>query len=77
MGNDDNRSSRRTPPESEEDWLYIWTGIHYSHQGWKVVGPIVAAVTNWKAWVVIAGIVAWIRGPEIMAAILTVLEAVK
>ena len=65
MSNDKDPTQRETPPEDHE-WDYIWSGVKKSHQGWVVVGPIVAAVTNWKAWLIIAGILAWVNGPELL-----------
>lgn len=56
---------RATPPDDHE-WNYIWAGLRKSHQGWIVVGPIVAAVTNWRAWLVIGGVLAWMNGPELL-----------
>lgn len=38
-------------------------------QAWPIIGPIVAAVSNWKAWVAILAFVIWINNPKIIAAL--------
>ena len=77
MTDENDRGRRKDPPDSEADWVYIWTGIDKAHRGWPVVGPVVAAVTNWKAWLAIAGIVAFVRGQDIMDFIKSVIEVPK
>lgn len=60
---------RKTPPEEEEDWAFIWRASHRAHEGWIVVGPIVAAVRNWKAWVFAAAAFVYLNRPDILAAL--------
>ncbi|MEB3211100.1 MAG: hypothetical protein VKL39_07080 [Leptolyngbyaceae bacterium] len=66
----DDPGSRRDPPHTDSDWIYMWSGAGKAHKAWVIVGPISAAVTNWKAWVIIAGIVGFIRGPDLLAILL-------
>lgn len=66
----DLRPDRETPPEDHE-WPGIWRALDRANKSWIVTGPIHAAVTNWKAFAIIMGIVVWINRPEIVAAIRT------
>lgn len=38
-------------------------------QAWPILGPFVAAVSNWRAWVVIIAVVLWLNNPKIIAAL--------
>lgn len=66
----DDLETRRKEPPKEHEWPGIWEAIEKSDKMWPIVGPIHAAVTNWKAWLAIAGVVAFIRGEEIITAII-------
>ena len=44
-----NPSERRTPPESEEDHAYLWEGARKAHELWRVLSPLAAVISNWKA----------------------------
>ena len=72
----DDPSKRQTPPETPEEWAYIWKASERAHMAWVVVGPVYAFVTNWKF--LVAGILflLWINRPEVLAA-LSVLMGVK
>lgn len=65
---DDFDPRRKTPPE-EHEWAGIWDALEKADKGWIVTGPIHAVVSNWKALCVIAAIIVFINGPEIMAII--------
>lgn len=65
----DDKSTRRTPPENDDDWLHIWRTVDRSSKMWIVVGPIHAVVSNWKALLVIAGVILAINSPRIIAVI--------
>ena len=67
---DDLKPGRSTPPEDHE-WGGIWKALDRANKSWIVTGPIYAAVTNWKAFAIIVGIVVWLNRPEIVAAIRT------
>ena len=62
-------TERKTPPETPEEWAYIWSGAEKANEGWVVVGPFAAIVRNWKAWA--AGLVFFIalNRPEILDAL--------
>ena len=68
----DDLDTRRKDPPTEKEWPGIWEAIDRAEKMWPIVGPIHAAVTNWRAWVAIAALVAYIRGEEIIAAILKI-----
>lgn len=63
---------RKNPPE-EEEWPRIWRAVERSELAWIIVGPIHAVVSNWKALVVIAGVVVWLNSPKIIAALTALL----
>jgi len=65
----DNRNERKTPPEDEKDWAYIWTAVDRANKSWIVTGPIHSIVVNWKAYVVIAGVIIAINSPKIIEAL--------
>lgn len=44
-----NPSDRRTPPETPDEWAYLWDGTRKAHEGWPVTGALVAVFRNWKA----------------------------
>lgn len=59
----------RKEPPNEDEWPRIWKAIERSEMSWIIIGPLHAVVSNWKALVVIAGIIVWINSPEIVAAL--------
>lgn len=71
---DDLKTGRTTPPKDDE-WKHIWPALDKSDKAWTIVGPIWAVVSNWKALLAIAGVVAWINSGEIKDIILLVVGA--
>mgnify|MGYP000064593564 CR=1 FL=1 len=65
----DNRNERKTPPEDENDWAYIWRAVDRANKSWIVTGPIYDMVMNWKAYVAIAGFILMINSPKIIEAL--------
>jgi hypothetical protein len=65
-------SERKEPPENSEEWAYIWRGAARANEGWVIIGPIVAAVKNWKAWALALAFVLWINQPDILGALKTI-----
>lgn len=67
----DDPSGRKTPPENENDWGYIWGGAHGGHDVKKspIFKLIIALEKNWKAAAFVVVFVAWVNRPEIVAAI--------
>ena len=55
---------RKTPPETDSEWQGIWKAIEKAEKSWIIVGPIYAVVTNWKALVIIGGIVLFVNGGD-------------
>lgn len=64
-------SGRRTPPETPDEWDYIWRGARYSHEARPIVGPVSAIVRNWKGAAAVVVFVVWINSPEILQALKT------
>jgi len=64
---------KKTPPETDEDWASIWLGVQRATEGWIVVGPIVAAVRNWKAWVAAGAFFVVMNRPDTLALLQSVL----
>jgi hypothetical protein len=73
MMNDDDRQVRSGPPKDQDDWIYFWTGVHKSHETWRVTAPFVALVRNWKAVVAVVAVVAWLNKPGIWGALQTLM----
>lgn len=71
---DDLETGRQTPPEPHE-WGGIWKSLENANKSWVIAGPFYAAVKNWKAWITIGGIVLFIKGDEIVVALLAWLGA--
>lgn len=71
---EDKHPGRTTPPEDDE-WSYIWAAAEKAHLSWIVTGPLVAVVSNWKAWAVAVAIYVFIRSPDILAALDTLTGA--
>lgn len=65
---DDLKTGRKTPPKDDE-WEGIWDSLKRSNRMWPVMAPIIAVVENWKALLIVAGVVAFIRGPELIEVI--------
>lgn len=42
------RSRRRTPPDGEDDWEYLWEAARKANEGWAVVKPLLGIFGNWK-----------------------------
>lgn len=70
--NDDDWLTKSGPPEHDEDWVHIRRGVHKAHQSWLITGPLVAVAQNWKALAIVAGVVAWLNKPGILAALKTI-----
>ena len=66
-------TERNTPPTTKDEWAYIWRGAERANDGWTVIGPIVAAVRNWKAWALALAFFLWIHQPDILGALRTVM----
>ena len=66
---DDDVTARKTPPESAEEWAYLWRGAHRANVSWPIVGPIYAFGANWKAWAIGIVFLLWINRPEVLAAL--------
>lgn len=73
MPDDDLRHFPKTAPESEEDWQRLHRAAYRSDRTWIVTAPMVAFVTNWKAWVFALSLIALLRRSE-FAAILDMLS---
>lgn len=56
------------------DWARVRRAVVRVEKSWPVVGPIVAFTTNWKAWVAAAGFFLWLRGDDILTAIVEALK---
>jgi|GEM_PF-3829391 len=52
---DKNMSTRRTPPQTEEEHAHVWDAVDKAHKAWVVVAPIYHAVTNRKALAIVIG----------------------
>lgn len=67
MGLED-KASRATPPNDEDDWKYLWTGAQKAHEGWFVVKVQMAIFGNWK--VILMGVIAGaiLGGQEVLQA---------
>jgi len=63
-----NRSTRKTPPDDEDDWSYIWSGVDKAHQVWPVGKVLLGLFGNWK--VIGLGLVAFLvmGGQEVLTA---------
>lgn len=68
---DDDKITRRDPPETPEDWGFLWHGANNGHKAWKTVEPVAMLAKNWKFIVGCVVVAAWLNKPEIIAAIQT------
>lgn len=76
MADDDDKYGRKDPPEPHE-WPAIWRSLEKSDKGWIITGPIYAVVKNWKALVVIAGLLIAFNQAEFIEGLKMALGAFK
>ncbi len=64
----ENYTVRKTPPETAEEYQYIWEGVQRAHDGWPVMRVLLAIFLNWK--VILLGVVAGLvlGGQEVLQA---------
>ena len=62
----DLKTGRTTPPDDDE-WGQLWSLHHKTNRMWPIVAPFVAVYENWKALAAVAAVVAFVRGPEVIA----------
>ena len=62
-------TERKTPPENDDDWSFLWRGAKRANDGWVILGPLVALVKNWKAWAIGSVAFLWINRPDILEAL--------
>lgn len=70
-------SRRKTPPETEGEHQFIWEAADKAHKSWTIVGPIHAAVTNWRGWAIIVSVFATVNSNKILQAVIDFLEKMK
>lgn len=68
---------RKTPPKTDEEHAHIWDSSEKAQKAWVVVGPIHAAVTNWKGWAVIVLVFGFLKGDKVVNAVINFLEGMK
>lgn len=51
------------------EWARVRLAVMRVEQSWPVIGPIVALVLNWRAWAVGFAFFLWLRGDDILRAI--------
>jgi hypothetical protein len=68
--NKDRIATRETPASSDDDWQEIWDSVEKAQKSWTITGPIYALLANWKAWILMLSIVAWLQGGELLELIL-------
>jgi len=59
------RSDELSPEERQQARL----AIERMDRGWRVLGPIDAALSSWKAWALAVAFVVWLNRPDIVAAL--------
>ena len=64
---DDDLTRRRTPADSEDDWMHLWSAADKAHKAWTVVGPIWAVISNWKTLVTVLVALVWLEGERVIA----------
>lgn len=64
----EDRSTRKSPPETEDDWEYLWRGARHGHAMWPVIGPFIAVARNWKAGFAVVLVVLWLNGHDTLDA---------
>ena len=62
-------TERTTPPETPDEWAFIWRGAERANDAWTITGPIVAIVRNWKTWATCLGLLLWFNRPDVLAAL--------
>ena len=75
MSDDKDKTTRDTPAEDGSDWQALWRAVERSDKMWWLVGPIHAVASNWKAILVVAGIVVWLSRDDIRAALIVLTGA--
>lgn len=63
---DDLDRGRDRPPKDDE-WTGIWSAVEKAEKSWIITGPIYAVVSNWRALVVIAGVIVFINKDAVQA----------
>jgi hypothetical protein len=56
------------------DWSRVRVAVVRTERSWPILGPIVAVVANWRAWVIGATFFLWLRGDDIIR---TIAEGMK
>ncbi len=77
MSDKKNPLKRSQPPNSDDEWIYLFDGIEKAHLSWIVTAPIVAVVKNWKGLLVVVAVVLGLNSPRIIDAIEAILGAAK
>lgn len=70
----DDKSTRKTPPESEDDWAYVWDGLRKAHSGWFIVKVLIAVFGNWRVIMIGSSFALIVIGPELAREIIEVLK---
>jgi hypothetical protein len=61
-------STRRTPPETPEEWAYFWDGVEFGHLFGTTIAPIARVYKDWKFWAPVLAVVAGLNYERIIAA---------
>lgn len=78
MGKDEDAISKASdPPATPDEWRVIRDGVDKAHKGWIIIGPFYAVVTNWKAILIVLGVILYINQPDIIAALRVLMEGGK
>lgn len=72
---EDKFSGRQIPPDDEDDWLHIWSGVEKAHDAWQIIGPVFAVVKNWKFYATVVAVYVVLRRPDIASALDAILGA--
>lgn len=64
-------SGRKTPPDNDDEWRYLWDAARWSHEARPFLGPFVAIAKNWKGAAFVVAFVVWINSPDIVEALRT------
>lgn len=73
---DDDKTTRRTPPKTEDDHLTIWQAVHRVDILWRAFGGLAQIVLNWKLIAPVFGFFVWYYWPKIVST-LAVLERLQ
>ena len=60
-------------PLEETELQKVRLTIQRTEAAWPILGPIVAVVRNWKAWVIALAFFLWINQPDILGALKTIM----